>query len=219
MFSAAEENYLKMIYRLESLHNDIVPTGALATAFQIQAPSVTDMVKKLAEKKLVIYKKSRGVKLTAAGRKMAVMVVRKHRIWETFLVQTLAFGWQEVHSLAEQLEHVDSEELINRLDSFLGFPKYDPHGDPIPDMHGKITSAKAIMLNQGEEGFQYRLLGIREDSTDFLQYLDKLGLGLGSLIEIRSIETFDQSLQVRINKKQSHTLSSRVASLLNVVQA
>ncbi len=218
MLSPAEENYLKMIYKLEGHSGNAVPTGAVAAAFGIQAPSVTDMIKKMAEKKLLVYEKSKGVKLSASGKKTAVFIVRKHRIWETFLVQTLDFGWEEVHDLAEQLEHVHSEDLINRLDAFLGFPKYDPHGDPIPDINGKITHSKAIMLNQGDEGVVYKLLGIREDSHEFLQYLDKLGLGLGSLIEIKAKEPFDQSLQVRINKKSVHTFTSKVAALLNVVK-
>lgn len=218
VLSTAEENYLKAIYRLEDDTSTPVSTGSLAAIFGIQASSVTDMVKKLAEKKLVSYEKSKGVLLSRNGKKIAVSVVRKHRIWETFLVQTLEFGWDEVHELAEQLEHVHSEELIKRLDAFLGYPKFDPHGDPIPDIHGKITSSKAILLVQGEEGKSYKLLGIREDSQEFLQFLTKIGLQLGSVIELRSREPFDQSMQVKVNRKAVHTFSSKVASLLNVVK-
>lgn len=219
MLSTAEENYLKAIFKLEGATGQSVPTGALALAFGIQAPSVTDMIKKLAEKKLVVYEKSRGVKLTASGKKQAISVVRKHRIWETFLVQTLEFGWDEVHDIAEQLEHVQSEKLVNKLDSFLGYPKFDPHGDPIPDVNGKFSASKAILLVHGEEGVIYKLLGIREDSYEFLQYLDKIGLKLGTTIEIKMREPFDQSLQVRIDRKHVHMLTSRVASLLNVIKA
>jgi len=218
MFSKAEENYLKLIYKLEETEKNTVPTGAVASAFGIQASSVTEMIKKLAKKKLVEYEKSKGVKLTALGKSIAVAVVRKHRIWETFLVNTLKFGWEQVHDLAEQLEHVHSEELVNRLDSFLGYPKYDPHGDPIPDLYGNVLHSKAIMLNNGKKGVAYKLLGIREDSSDFLKYLDKIGLGLGSIIEIVEVEPFDESLNVKINKTKSSTLSSKVAVLLNVVK-
>jgi len=218
MFSKAEENYLKLIYKLEETEKNTVPTGAVASAFGIQASSVTEMIKKLAKKKLVEYEKSKGVKLTALGKSIAVAVVRKHRIWETFLVNTLKFGWEQVHDLAEQLEHVHSEELVNRLDSFLGYPKYDPHGDPIPDLYGNVLHSKAIMLNNGKKGVAYKLLGIREDSSDFLKYLDKIGLGLGSIIEIMEVEPFDESLNVKINKTKSSTLSSKVAVLLNVVK-
>jgi len=218
MFSKAEENYLKLIYKLEETEKNTVPTGAVASAFGIQASSVTEMIKKLAKKKLVEYEKSKGVKLTTLGKSIAVAVVRKHRIWETFLVNTLKFGWEQVHDLAEQLEHVHSEELVNRLDSFLGYPKYDPHGDPIPDLYGNVLHSKAIMLNNGKKGVAYKLLGIREDSSDFLKYLDKIGLGLGSIIEIMEVEPFDESLNVKINKTKSSTLSSKVAVLLNVVK-
>ena len=169
------------------------------------------------EKNWVIYEKSKGVKLTPAGRKIAISIVRRHRIWETFLVQTLEFGWDKVHNIAEQLEHVNSDELTNRMDKFLGYPKYDPHGDPIPDKNGKMISTKALLLVQGEVGKVYKLLGIREDSAEFISYLNKIGLGLGSVIEIRSKEAFDQTLQLRINRKSIHSCSSKVAILLNVV--
>ena len=217
MLSQAEENYIKVIYKLDEGGGNPVPTGNIATAFGIQAPSVTDMIKKLAEKNWVIYEKSKGVKLTPAGRKIAISIVRRHRIWETFLVQTLEFGWDKVHNIAEQLEHVNSDELTNRMDKFLGYPKYDPHGDPIPDKNGKMISTKALLLVQGEVGKIYKLFGIREDSAEFISYLNKMGLGLGSLIEIRSKEAFDQTLQLRINRKSIHSCSSKVAILLNVV--
>jgi DtxR family Mn-dependent transcriptional regulator len=216
--SNSEENYLKVIYKLEGGGLPSVTTGAVAAAFGIQAPSVTDMIKKLAEKKMLVYEKSKGVQLTSLGKKMALIVIRRHRIWETFLVQTLAFGWEQVHELAEQLEHVSSDLLTNKLDEFLGYPKYDPHGDPIPDVHGRIISSKAILLNQGEIGVAYKLLGIREDSPEFLKYLDKLNLKLGSEIEIKSKESFDHSLQIRIDKKHNFTITPKAASLLNVVK-
>jgi DtxR family Mn-dependent transcriptional regulator len=219
MLSTAEENYLKAVFRLEEEIHGPVPTGALAHSFGIQAPSVTDMVKKLAEKKLLRYEKSKGVRLTDKGRKIAVAVVRKHRIWETFLVNTLQFRWDEVHDLAEQLEHVHSEELVDRLDAFLGNPKFDPHGDPIPDKNGKMLSTRAISLKQGEPGSNYKLMGIREDSVELLQYLNRLEIGLGAILHIESKETFDQSLKVRINGAKPLFISAVVAGTLMVVES
>jgi DtxR family Mn-dependent transcriptional regulator len=219
MLSTAEENYLKAVFKLESEIKGPVPTGALAHSFGIQAPSVTDMVKKLAEKKLLRYEKSKGVRLTDKGKKIAVTVVRKHRIWETFLVQTLEFRWDEVHPLAEQLEHVHSEELIDRLDNFLGHPKFDPHGDPIPDRNGNIQATGAIPLKQGETGNTYKLIGIREDSNELLQYLNRQEIGLGSVLQIQDRETFDQSLRVMVNTEKTCFISAVVAGALLVVEA
>ncbi|MBS3914489.1 MAG: metal-dependent transcriptional regulator [Bacteroidetes bacterium] len=219
MISTAEENYLKAVFKLETELQGTVPTGALAQSFNIQAPSVTDMVKKLASKKLLRYEKSKGVRLTDKGRKIAVAIVRKHRIWETFLVQTLEFRWDEVHALAEQLEHVHSEELIDRLDTFLGHPKIDPHGDPIPDKNGKIQATRAITLKMGEPGNTYKLIGIREDSIELLQFLNKLKIGLGSVLFIEDRESFDQSLRVKVDNKAQGFLSAIVANALLVVDA
>jgi DtxR family Mn-dependent transcriptional regulator len=219
MISTAEENYLKAVFKLETELQGTVPTGALAHLFNIQAPSVTDMVKKLASKKLLRYEKSKGVRLTDKGRKIAVAIVRKHRIWETFLVQTLDFRWDEVHALAEQLEHVHSEELIDRLDAFLGHPKIDPHGDPIPDKNGKIQATRAITLKMGEPGNAYKLIGIREDSMELLQFLNKLKIGLGSVLLIENRESFDQSLLVKVDNKAQGFLSAIVANALLVVDA
>jgi DtxR family transcriptional regulator, Mn-dependent transcriptional regulator len=216
MISAAEENYLKAVYKLQRNGKNVVPTGALAQAFGIQAPSVTDMVKKLAEKNLLSYEKSKGVKLTSTGKSLALTVVRKHRIWETFLVQTLEFGWDEVHDLAEQLEHIHSEELTNRLEIFLGFPKFDPHGDPIPDKSGNMQKPVSFTLKMGRTGKSYRLMGISEDSASLLQYLNKMEIGLGSVITVVNRENYDESLEIELTGNQNFNISSQVAASLLV---
>lgn len=218
MISVAEENYLKAVYKLQGDNRDSVPTGALAQAFGIQAPSVTDMVKKLAEKKLLRYEKSRGVTLTDKGMELALAIVRKHRIWETFLVQTLEFGWDEVHVLAEQLEHVNSEELIDRLDTFLGYPKFDPHGDPIPDKLGRIQTFRTITLKSGHDGKVYSLTGLAEDSATLLQYLNRVGIKLGTRIRIIGREKFDQSLEIGIDDRDPVYISAQVAANLLVTE-
>lgn len=216
MISVAEENYLKAVYKLQGSNNNAVPTGALAQSFGIQAPSVTDMVKKLAEKSLLKYEKSKGVKLTAKGRAVALTIVRKHRIWETFLVRTLEYRWDEVHELAEQLEHIHSEDLIDRLEDFLGFPKFDPHGDPIPDKNGHIQQSKSMSLKRALAGKTYRLTGIVEDSSELLQYLNQMGLGLGSMISVIQTVKFDSSVVISVDKGKPVSISSQVASSLLV---
>lgn len=218
MISAAEENYLKAVYKLQGELMEMVPTGALAQAFGIQAPSVTDMVKKLAEKQLLRYEKSKGVILTDHGREIALAIVRKHRIWETFLVQTLEFGWDEVHALAEQLEHVNSEELVDRLEVFLGYPKFDPHGDPIPDKNGRVQATRTITLKTGQDGKTYSLTGLSEDSASLLQYLNRVGIRLGTRIRIFSREKFDQSLEIGIDGRDPLFISAQVAANLLVTE-
>ena len=216
MISVAEENYLKAVYKLQGNGSNAVPTGALANAFGIQAPSVTDMVKKLDEKALLRYEKSKGVRLTAKGRAVALTIVRKHRIWETFLVQTLEYGWDQVHELAEQLEHIQSEDLIDRLEGFLGYPKFDPHGDPIPDKNGKIQVKRSISLKQGVVNKKYRLTGITEDSAELLQYLSTLGLVLGSVIGVIQKMKFDSSMVITVDEKKPVGISAQVAAALLV---
>lgn len=216
MFSTAEENYLKTIYKLQSAEDSPVPTGALAGIFGIQAPSVTEMVKRLAEKKVLVYEKSKGVKLTDYGRKIALSTVRKHRIWETFLVNTLEFGWEEVHDLAEQLEHVHSDELTNRLDAFLGFPRFDPHGDPIPDINGNVPDPESVSLQSCSAGQKVILMGIKEDTQTFIEYLNRLNLGLGVVFTVHRKEPFDQSLFIHTEDGRELQISARVSRQLSV---
>lgn len=196
MFSLSEENYLKAIFHLEHTYKEGVSTNALAEEMETKASSVTDMVKKLSEKKLVIYKKYQGVKLSKLGRDTAIEIIRKHRLWEVFLVEKLNFNWDEVHDVAEQLEHIRSEKLIKELDKFLGYPKRDPHGDPIPDAGGNFSvSNKTLLadLSIGEAGI---CVGVRDSSAAFLQFLDKNNISLGKKIKVLEKEDFDKSMLI-----------------------
>ncbi len=194
----SEENYLKVIYHL-SADLQVIATNAIADKMQTKASSVTDMIKKLSEKGLVEYKKYQGVTLSESGVHAARMIVRKHRLWEVFLVDKLAFAWDEVHEIAEQLEHIQSEELINKLDDFLGNPLVDPHGDAIPDRTGKMTIIKQRVLADLSEGASGHLVGVKDSSAAFLQYLDKQQLTLGSRILILEKEAFDESMLLDVN--------------------
>lgn len=202
MFTHSEENYLKAIYHLEEFFKNGISTNAIAKKLSTKASSVTDMVQKLSDKKLVIYRKYQGVTLTDFGRQSAAIIIRKHRLWEVFLFKILDFPWDEVHEIAEQLEHIRSEALVDRLDEFLGFPTVDPHGDPIPDKEGKITKRRKVKLSSLKENEQSILLSIKDSSDDFLRYLDKKGIAIGHMIKVVSIEPFDKSLQIAIDNKE-----------------
>jgi len=210
MPSLAEENYLKAVYKLSRKSGSGASTNAIANQLDSKASSVTDMIKKLADKKLVNYKKYQGVTLTEAGQKAALLTLRKHRLWEVFLVERLNFKWDEVHEIAEELEHIHSQELINRLDAYLDYPKFDPHGDPIPDKYGKIVHHKDTTianLNIDQSGI---ILGVKEHSSSFLQYLDKHDLVIGSQIKLIDRFDFDQSMEILV-KGKSFTISHQVA--------
>ncbi|WP_281238372.1 metal-dependent transcriptional regulator [Flavobacterium praedii] len=211
----SEENYLKSIYHLTTSANSEVSTNAIAEMMETKASSVTDMLKKLAEKDLVHYKKYQGVSLTVKGKLAAKMIVRKHRLWEVFLVDKLDFSWDEVHDIAEQLEHIKSEKLINKLDDFLGNPTEDPHGDPIPDAHGRIVAIEKQLLSELHINQTGICVGVKDNSSDFLKYLDKQQIGLGTKIEILAKETFDLSLKIKINEAEM-TISNKIASNLYV---
>ncbi|KAB1156988.1 metal-dependent transcriptional regulator [Flavobacterium luteum] len=211
----SEENYLKTIFHLTAFSDQEVSTNAIAEMMATKASSVTDMLKKLAEKDLVHYKKYQGVSLTANGRLLAKMIVRKHRLWEVFLVEKLDFPWDEVHDIAEQLEHIKSEKLINKLDNFLGNPTEDPHGDPIPDAYGKIIKTEKLLLS--ELGFNQSgiCVGVKDSSKEFLKYLDKNQIALGTQIEILTKEDFDFSLKIKVDEKEV-TISNKIANNLFV---
>lgn len=201
MQSFTEENYLKIIYHLSQNNDDAVQTNAIAEKIQTKAASVTDMLKKLADKQLVDYTKYQGVKLTPMGRATAINIVRKHRIWEVFLVEKLNFKWDEVHDIAEELEHINSAELIERLDEFLGYPKSDPHGDLIPDKNGKFDAAAFTKLNKLRATDQGLIMGVSEHSSAFLKHLEKSGLTLGKRIVINEINDFDGSIELLVEQK------------------
>jgi len=202
MQSFTEENYLKIIYHLSLNTESAAQTNAIAERIQTKAASVTDMIKKLADKKLVDYKKYQGVKLTESGKNAAINIVRRHRLWEVFLVEKLNFKWDEVHDIAEELEHIKSPELIERLDEFLAFPKNDPHGDPIPDKNGKLDNTAFIKLSKLKTGDKGLIMGVSEHSSVFLQHLEKVGLTLGKQIRITEITDFDGSVELSIENKQ-----------------
>ena len=211
----SEENYLKTIYHLTAITDCEVSTNAIAEKMETKASSVTDMLKKLAEKDLVNYKKYQGVSLTEKGALSAKMIVRKHRLWEVFLVEKLNFPWDEVHDIAEQLEHIKSEKLINKLDDFLGNPTEDPHGDPIPNANGQIISIDKQLLSELNEEQVGICVGVKDTSSEFLKYLDKQEIALGSKIEIISKESFDLSLKIKVDLKEL-TISNKIASNLFV---
>lgn len=211
----SEENYLKSIYHLTTSIDIEVSTNAIAEMMETKASSVTDMLKKLADKDLVNYKKYQGVSLTDAGKLSAKMIVRKHRLWEVFLVEKLDFSWDEVHDIAEQLEHIKSEKLINKLDDFLGNPTEDPHGDPIPDAQGRIIAIEKQLLSELLTNQSGICIGVKDNSSEFLKYLDKQQIGLGTKIEILVKETFDLSLKIKVNETE-FTISNKIASNLFV---
>jgi DtxR family Mn-dependent transcriptional regulator len=211
----SEENYLKAIYHLTTLLDTEVSTNAIAEMMETKASSVTDMLKKLADKDLVHYKKYQGVSLTENGKIKAKMIVRKHRLWEVFLVDKLAFSWDEVHDIAEQLEHIKSEKLIDKLDDFLGNPTEDPHGDPIPDANGRMIKIEKQLLSELYENQFGICVGVKDTSSEFLKYLDKQGIALGSKIQIISKESFDLSLKIKVNQTEL-TISNKIATNLFV---
>lgn len=211
----SEENYLKVIYHLSQTSEKGVSTNAIAGAMESKPSSVTDMVQKLADKGLAEYKKYQGVLLTNAGTRAALMIVRKHRLWEVFLVDTLNFSWDEVHDVAEQLEHIKSDKLINRLDEFLGYPSEDPHGDPIPDRDGNVVAIDKKLLSEIVPGKTVICVGVKDSSAPFLQYLDKQQIALGSSIEVTGREDFDHSISIRI-KDRALTVSHKIAANLFV---
>ena len=202
MLSLTEENYLKAIYHISDSGAKAVLTNELAEAMTTKAASVTDMIKKLSVKELITYEKYYGVNLTVRGKTAALLVVRKHRLWETFLVQKLGFTWDEVHEVAEQLEHIHSARLINKLDEFLGFPKVDPHGDPIPDSKGKVKVVPQTGLHQVQQGFEGEILCVKDSDPNLLKFLDKIGAKPGKLIKVTHKVAYDESLEVVIDRKK-----------------
>ena len=215
MFSQAEENYIKTIYHLSILATKGISTNAIAKRLDTKASSVTDMLKKLSDKEVVVYKKYQGVTLTDLGKKTAANIVRKHRLWEVFLVEKLNFSWDEVHEVAEQLEHIKSPKLINELDRFLEFPKRDPHGDPIPDKDGNLPQIEKSLLSTLQKNEAGLCVGVKDTSSEFLRFLDKKEIKLGQTIQIIDIEPFDDSFQIKVNENII-TISKKVASNIYV---
>jgi DtxR family Mn-dependent transcriptional regulator len=207
MLSFTEENYLKAIYRLSDGGTKAVLTNEIAESLSTKAASVTDMVKKLSLKNLIGYEKYYGVKITKHGKSEALMIIRKHRLWETFLVEKLNFSWDEVHDVAEQLEHIQSNLLVEKLDEFLGFPTSDPHGHPIPDKNGKVQSVTQIPLSDASLSKKCFVRSVKDGTPSFLQYLSKIGVHIGATIVILEKVEFDGSLEIMINGKKKVFIS------------
>jgi DtxR family Mn-dependent transcriptional regulator len=214
VITLAEENYLKAIYKLSNAQSELVSTNAIANELNTKASSVTDMIKKLTEKELVIYQPYQGVNLSKSGKEEAIMIIRRHRLWEVFLVNRLNFKWDEVHEVAEQLEHIKSSKLISLLDVYLGHPKYDPHGEPIPDKDGNLPKSFSFLLSEVQVGKKGTVIGVTQDDPEFLQYLSSLNIHLGTSIEILNKISFDNSLEIKINKQKTHISNDVAKNLL-----
>ena len=213
MITLSEENYLKAILSISLKKNGKISTNAIAKETNTTAASVSDMLKKLQEKKLIKYEKYKGVLLSRKGYKTAINILRKHRLWETFLVKKLNFDWSEVHDIAEQLEHIKSIKLIDKLDAFLNYPKFDPHGEAIPNKKGKIPINNSTPISELPIGTKGSIMGVDIDEKSFLDYLTKLNINIGTKIEILERISFDQSLSIKIRKKTIN-ISSNIAKHL-----
>lgn len=213
-YSVSEENYLKTIYHLQE-DGGTVSTNALAEKLSTKAASVTDMMKKLSAKGLLNYTPYYGFTLSQEGKKIAVAIVRRHRLWEFFLSDRLKFDWREVHSIAEELEHVSSKKLIDKLDEYLGFPQTDPHGDPIPDSKGRISPSHAIPLINLDINQQAEILQVINQSDEILEHLQEKQLSIGVIIEVKKIYAFDHSLEIK-RKNKMVTITKELAQSLLV---
>jgi DtxR family Mn-dependent transcriptional regulator len=216
MLTTIEENYLKVIYLLSKDGKLKVSATVIAVSLGINPASVIDMLKKLTEKKLTDYNKVNGAKLTISGIKIATLIVRKHRLWELFLQQKLGYSWDEVHEIAEQLEHVQDEKLADRLDELLGFPQYDPHGEAIPNSKGQIREMKLKTLQEVEIGKDYKVVSVKDTSKLFLQYLQRLHINIGAIIRVVEKIDFDGSMVIMLEKSTKATVSEKLTESILV---
>lgn len=207
-YSTSEENYIKAIYHLEG--DGPVNTNQLAAELKTRPASVTDMMKKLRSKKLVHYQAYKGFRLTAEGKKLALLIIRRHRLWEFFLAEKLRFSWDEVHEVAEDLEHVSSHKLIDKLDEYLGFPRFDPHGDPIPDAQGRIEPSKQVCLTDVPTGKSGIVCYVSDQSSEMLELLGHKNIAMGTRIEVKKRFQFDQSMEIKV-KQHTDTISDQLA--------
>ena len=214
MLSQTEENYIKAIYKISQTESKNVSTNAISKLIQTKAASVTDMLQRLSEKNLVNYEKYKGVNLTDEGKRIATQLVRKHRLWEVFLVNKLNFSWEEVHDIAEELEHINSNKLIDKLDEYLGYPKFDPHGDPIPNHEGKFTLRHQVSLSDMNEGESGQVIGVKIHDTPFLEHLNEIGIQLNTNMQVIEKKEYDQTRLVLIGKNMKTHISEKVASQL-----
>jgi len=215
----AEENYLKAIYHLSEGGKKSVSTNDIAGEIQTKPASVSDMLRRLSEKQVIEYRKYYGLQITESGKQLALQTIRKHRLWEVFLVDKLQFAWDEVHEVAEQLEHIQTPLLIQRLDAFLNYPKFDPHGDPIPDEYGDVRSRPRIPLNEMNIDQVGQIVAVKDSSAAFLRYLDKVGAYIGARIKVLDKVEFDGSVEILVDQKKTLFMSKDVASNILVVQS
>lgn len=211
MHSFTEENYIKTIYKLSDANQREVTTNALADALQTKPASISDMLKKLSVKNIVNYVKYHGVSLTPVGQQIALQIIRKHRLWEVFLVEKLRFNWDEVHDVAEELEHINSPLLVQRLDEFLGFPRFDPHGDPIPTAEGVVKVKPQVSLAELPQDASGIVIGVRDSHPLFLQYLDQMGIYLGANVQVTGKMEYDKSLQIKVDHNRQVQISQEVS--------
>ena len=209
-FSTSEENYLKTIFHLQT-KDDNVTTNELAERLQAKPASITDMMKKLKARKLVNYQPYQGFRLTAEGKKVALTIIRRHRLWEYFLAENLKFSWDEVHEVAEQLEHVSNKKLIDKLDEYLAFPKFDPHGDPIPDTNGKMETSKQVSLPELPLNKNARICYVANQSELLLEHLHEKKIKIGAMVIVKRKFTYDESLEIKLDNKLVLTISGQLA--------
>ncbi|HET6995525.1 MAG TPA: metal-dependent transcriptional regulator [Chitinophagaceae bacterium] len=209
-YSTSEENYIKAIFHLQ--HSDgTVTTNELAAELKTKPASITDMMKKLKNKKLVHYQAYHGFRLSPEGKKVALGIVRRHRLWEYFLAEKLKFSWEEVHEVAEDLEHVSSKKLIDKLDEFLGFPRFDPHGDPIPDMHGRIETSRQVNLQDLPLNRPAVVSHVSDQSSEMLELLGHKKIGIGTRLEVKRKFSFDNSLEIKIRQQSPINISEQLS--------
>jgi len=211
-----EENYLKALHRL-SMKEEAITVKRIAQMLNIKMPTVNSMINNLADKKLIKYEKYKSIELTEKGRKQALLILRKHRLTELFLKDVMGLGWEEVHDIAEQIEHLQSDLFFNRIDEMLGHPKFDPHGEPIPDSNGRLPQLKSNPLSHCAINIKYQLSGVLNNEASFLTYLNSLDLSLGSSIEITHLNEFDKSMGVKLNGKSKTVFSALICQNLLVV--
>lgn len=218
MLSTTEENYLKALLQLTLEQEDKTEAGTneLAAQLGVKPATANDMLKKLRDKQLIHYEKYGKSSLTVEGKRRAIEVVRKHRLWETFLYEHLGFTWDEVHEVAEQLEHIQSPKLIDRLDQFLNYPSFDPHGDVIPTASGEMKIPAKKTLNEEEVGHHCKMVGVKDNSATFLQYVDKVGLRMNQPVTILSRQPYDELIEIEVNGQKS-SVSPRFAENIIIV--
>ncbi|PRY90364.1 metal-dependent transcriptional regulator [Mongoliibacter ruber] len=214
----SEENYLKAIFHLSEEGKKSVSTNDISGEMKNRPASVSDMLRKLGEKKVIEYRKYYGVHITEDGKKLALQTIRKHRLWEVFLVEKLNFSWDEVHEVADELEHIKSRILIQRLDEYLGFPKFDPHGDPIPDEYGDVRSRPRLPLSEIEVNGTGQIVAVKDSSASFLRYLDKVGAYIGARIKVLDKVEFDGSIEILVDNKKTIFMSKDVVNNILIMQ-